>query len=155
MTQFVRDNLAELDASGKQALQDLIVALSAEAQLTPQRDADRQSTGAGVVERGKEALTGQFGCTDCHRFHDAGDLGTAPDLTGYGSLAWLEGIISNPAHEAYYADRNDRMPGFAADKEDPSRNVLTAEQIRLLAQWLRGDLRDLNLVSANLSSQHQ
>ena len=33
-----------------------------------------------------------------------------PELTGFGSRAGLIDFISNPAHERFYGDRNDRMP---------------------------------------------
>ena len=51
---------------------------------------------------------------NCHHFHDAGDLGTAPDLTGYGSREWMIGMISDPEHERFYGEKNDRMPAFAS-----------------------------------------
>lgn len=143
MAQWVNDNLASLDQESKTALQDVIVALSAEAGLASQRELDALATSSGVIARGREALTGKFSCTECHKFRETGDLGTAPDLTGYGSVEWISGIISNPAHERFYADRNDRMPAFAPESASPAQHALSADQIRMLAQWLRGDLREL------------
>ncbi len=63
---------------------------------------------------------------------------TNPDLTGYGSREWLIAIISDPAHKRFYGTRNDRMPAYAKDPEKPDQNVLSATQIELLANWLRG-----------------
>jgi ubiquinol-cytochrome c reductase cytochrome b subunit len=146
MSQFVHDQLSDLDAEGKTALQEVIASVSAEAELVGQRDVDAQAKADGMVERGREAIVDRFTCVDCHRFHDAGDLGMAPDLTGYGSLDWITAIISNPAHERFYADRNDRMPAFA-ESEQAERNQLTADEIRMLAQWLRGDMKDLSAAS--------
>jgi hypothetical protein len=33
------------------------------------------------------------------------------------------------------------MPAFAEDADDPDQNLLTEEQITLIARWLRGDDR--------------
>ncbi len=56
-----------------------------------------------------------------------------PDLTGFGSRQWLTAFISNPKHESFYGAHNDRMPAFGADGR------LTADEIGLIADWLRGD----------------
>ena len=58
---------------------------------------------------------------------------SSPDLTGYASREWIVGMISDPAHERFYGNRNDRMPAFGADQ------TLTEKQIELLADWIRGD----------------
>ncbi len=49
------------------------------------------------------------------------------------------GIISDPTHERFYADRNDRMPSFAADESEPANNLLSPRELVLLVDWLRGD----------------
>jgi ubiquinol-cytochrome c reductase cytochrome b subunit len=119
-------------------LQKMIAALSAEAHLTSQRDADRAA--AETIAEGRKLLAGALECTSCHKFHQDGDLGTAPDLTGYGSREWLLGMIGNPQHERFYdADRNDRMPSFAKDPHDPQANLLSPRELNLLVDWLRGD----------------
>ena len=79
------------------------------------------------------------GCIDCHRFHEEGALGTAVDLTGYASTEWLTGIIAKPTTENYYADRNDRMPEFAADPKHPELNLLSPRELDLLVRWLRSE----------------
>ncbi len=79
-----------------------------------------------------------FGCTDCHKFHGKGTLGDAPELNGYGSPAWIAGIIANPADKRFYGKLNDRMPAYAA-AADPAQNALNPEQIKLLTDWLRGE----------------
>ena len=72
-------------------------------------------------------------------FGDNGtDLGSAPDLTGWGSREWLVGIITDPTHERFYGDSNDRMPSFGKADEGAAP-MLTPQQIGLLADWLRGD----------------
>jgi hypothetical protein len=47
-------------------------------------------------------------------------------------------MISNPTHERFYRDANDRMPAFA-ENESGEGNLLDAQSIGLLADWLRGD----------------
>ena len=79
----------------------------------------------------------EFLCADCHKIGDAGDLGSAPDLTGYGSPNWLQEFISNPEHERFYPDTNDRMPAFA-DSDDITQNRLSPIELDLLVRWLRG-----------------
>lgn len=89
------------------------------------------------VERGRELLTGELSCTDCHRFGDAGELGSAPDLTGYGSAEWLAGMIGDPTGDRFYAgDHNDRMPKFA-EHTQPELNLLSPNELDLLVRWLR------------------
>jgi len=134
MVEFVHENLSDLDDEKKKALQDLIAAVSAEAKLPSQSKLDADTA---AIDRGREAFTTTFACTDCHKLHDDGDLGMAPDLTGYGSFEWLVMMISNPEHERFYKDRNDRMPAFGESKE------LSQEKIAYLAHWLRGDAVDV------------
>lgn len=78
-------------------------------------------------------------CTDCHRFGSEGDLGAAPDLTGYGSYEWMMGMVSDPTHERFYRDTNDRMPSFAKDLDDPKKNNVSARELSLIVDWIRGD----------------
>lgn len=90
------------------------------------------------VEFGRKAIVEEFSCIDCHKFHDDGSLGMAPDLTGYASREWLREFISNPAHERFYPDTNDRMPAFAAG-DDPAANRLSPQELEMLVAWLRGE----------------
>lgn len=110
--------------------------LSAEAQLSAQAESDRQQK--PEIEAGRKLLVEEFNCTECHKFHDEGDLGSAPDLTGYASRDWLKGMLSQPAGERFYpGKKNDRMPGFAADAVHPEQNLLSPSELDLLVQWLR------------------
>jgi len=120
----------------------IIRALSAEAQLKSQFDADK--TDAVDVNKGKklmEANPNRESCADCHAFHNKGS-GTGaqgPDLTGYGSRDWLIGIIANPAHKRFYGKENDKMPAFAESTSDPQKNVLRQQELEMLVDWLRGE----------------
>jgi ubiquinol-cytochrome c reductase cytochrome b subunit len=143
MVTFVKDNLATLDDGGKKKLKAIVVALSAEAALPSQADADQKAEKDKTLEKGRDAIAESFeqsACTDCHRFRDQGDLGSAPDLTAYGSRDWLVRFISDPAHEDFYRETNDRMPRFGASDHAPAiKPLLKAEEIDLLARWLRGE----------------
>jgi mono/diheme cytochrome c family protein len=91
------------------------------------------------VAAGRELIAGEFACIDCHKLHDNGDLGLAPDLTRYASREWLTAFISNPEHERFYPSTNDRMPAFAPNAEDTSTNRLSPEELALVVAWLRGE----------------
>ena len=105
--------------------------IKAEARLTSQREIDQRDQ--AIIQVGTGALIGdQMGCMDCHKFHDNGEE-SAPDLTAYGSREWLVAFISNPEHERFYGDRNDRMPAFGEEKS------LTPQEIGLVADWLRNE----------------
>ena len=136
MAGFVKNNLAELDADEKQNLEKVIAAVSAEAKLPAQQQFDAQDV--KTIQQGRKLLVNDFGCTECHKFHDKGKLGDAPELTGWGSPEWIAGIIRNPADVHYYGKLNDRMPAYAASTTDPAQNTLDVRQIELLVRWLRG-----------------
>ena len=137
MVTFVQDTLGELDEEEQAQLRLAVMALSAQAALPYQALDDERD--AGQVAQGLDDIVNLWGCTDCHRLGDAGDLGLAPDLTGYGSREWLIGMISNPAHERFYGDNNDRMPAFAESDDEPDSNRLSPDALGQLADWLRGD----------------
>ena len=136
MVAFVKGTLADLDADEKQNLDKAIAALSAEANLPAQQDLDAKD--AKLIEEGRKLISDDFGCTDCHKFHGKGTQGDAPNLTGYGSSEWIAGAIRNPAERRFYGKLNDRMPAYAPSADDPTQNTLTARQIELLTDWLRG-----------------
>jgi ubiquinol-cytochrome c reductase cytochrome b subunit len=135
MASFVSGDLKDKSATD---LADVIVALSAEAALPGQLVADAKDT--EQIARGREILAnGDVGCMDCHKFRDTDNGGTAPDLTGYGSRAWLTGMIGNPAHASFYGENNDRMPVFVKDPQDPKLNIISQQDLDLLVSWLRGE----------------
>ncbi len=139
MVEFVQN---DLEAEQEQ-LAAIVAVLSAEAKLVHQQELDAEADRDGTLAQGREAMV-DVGCIDCHRFHDEGDLGMAPDLTGYFSYQWLYDFIANPSHERFYdEENNDRMPAFAADSQQPAGNLLTPHEIKMLVQWLRGDRRQL------------
>jgi ubiquinol-cytochrome c reductase cytochrome b subunit len=132
MAKFVKKDIASFSPEQNAQLSNIVIALSAEAQLKAQREPDARD--ALLVDEGRKLVASEtMRCTECHQFRKTDEDATAPDLTGYGSREWLMGIIANPKHERYYGKRNDRMPAFADDK------ILGPQAIRLIADWLRGD----------------
>jgi ubiquinol-cytochrome c reductase cytochrome b subunit len=119
----------------------LVAALSAEAALPAQKDADEKAAGDGTLEKGREAMIDTFGCTNCHQYGEEGEGNTAPLLTGYGSREWIAGMIANPQGEGFYPDSNDRMPAFAGHAKSAGR-LLSDEEINLLARFIRGEPLD-------------
>jgi ubiquinol-cytochrome c reductase cytochrome b subunit len=98
-------------------------------------DGARVSRGEGIVKAR---------CTTCHLFGDEGDdadQGLAPQLAGYGSLAWITAQIANPGTKATYREsalapeRKGHMPRFDGD--------LSPEDIVLLARWVRARARGI------------
>jgi len=136
MVGFVQETFSDLGDDEKQQLRAAVAALSAEAGLKSQRDLDKAD--AALIAKGREAMTGNYDCSNCHKFGEKGRLGSAPDLTGYGSREWLVGIISNPAHKRFYGAKNDRMPLYA-ESADPAKNILSTHSVEILAAWLRGE----------------
>lgn len=144
MASFVESDLKDPDATNKEKIAQIIAALSAEAALPAQAEADKKATDDGTIAKGKKALEEMFAssaCTDCHKFGD-GSGGSGPDLTGYGSKDWLVKFIGDPSHESLYGKGNDRMPSFAASGPGPKGAILKPDEIDLVARWLRGEQVD-------------
>ncbi len=140
MADDVTGDLEDLDEDEQAALAALIVAISAEAKLPSQADADQQAADDGTIERGKSVFVDQdvSTCSDCHNFHDSEGDESGPDLTGYGSRQWLIDFISDPTQKRFYGEENDRMPSFAPP-DAPDRQLLTPAEIETIVDWLRGE----------------
>ncbi len=138
MVSFVQQDMPEAeDDEGRriftpEALRAVATALAAEAGW-PNLDAQ-------LVEKGRRLLADDSsGCAQCHKFHDAGELGSAPDLTGYGSLEWLVGMISDPNHERFYGhldSQQQTMPAFLVQPNSTNPAAVPHEVIEALARWL-------------------
>jgi len=118
---------------------DIVVAISAQAQLAYQGEQDEAD--AERIDRGL-SLAKQTCATYCHRVGESGQLGLAPDLTGYGSYEWMMGLVSDPSHERYYRRENDRMPSFAASLQHPVSNTASFTEISIIVDWLRDEYYD-------------
>jgi ubiquinol-cytochrome c reductase cytochrome b subunit len=130
MVKFVKKDAPDFD---KNDLNNVLVALSAEAQLPYQRQQDQSD--APSIKSGREILlkADPIRCLDCHTFGSKeGDEANTPNLTGYASRPWLIDFISNPGHQKFYGKKNE-MPAFGAKK------ILDEKSIGMIADWLRGD----------------
>ena len=132
MAKFVKKTFTDADAAKMDELKKVIAAVSAEAALRSQTNADQRD--AALIVQGRVLAAGEdMRCTECHQFRKKDEDATGPDLTGWGSREWLVGILANPKHERFYGKKNDRMPAFADDQ------ILDANAIGLIADWLRGE----------------
>lgn len=123
----------DMSAGAKDSLNKVQLALSAEAGLKSQAAADIRDS--ALIAEGRAIMRDtKAGCAECHQVHEfKGETGGGPDLTGYGSREWLKAFISDPAHERFFGDNNDRMPSFGKEK------TLTDREIGLIADWIRGE----------------
>ena len=131
MVKFVRDRVSAFTPERKEQLAKVILAVSAEAGLPAQREADTRD--AGLIDEGRATFSDDVSCANCHQFRNVDEEATGPDLTGYGSREWLVRFIGDPAHINFYGERNDRMPSYGRD------GMLSEHELRLIADWLRGD----------------
>ncbi|HEY1067994.1 MAG TPA: cytochrome b N-terminal domain-containing protein [Pirellulales bacterium] len=140
MLKFIKETVANYTPEQKTELNLAIKALSAEAQLPYQKELDEKDV--NQIELGRALLagtTGSLGCVDCHKFREAGDLGSGPDLTGYGSSEWVASVTKQPNSERFYAHRYGdnapkslSMPAFGEGEE-----ALSDDQIGMLVEWMR------------------
>jgi ubiquinol-cytochrome c reductase cytochrome b subunit len=129
MIYFVHNDLESL---GEGAAEKVAAALAAEGGF--ELDAKDKE----LVEAGQAILRDDSaGCAVCHPFHDAGSLGSAPDLTGYGTREWIMGMIADPGHERFYGHLENYEPGL--QKMPAFQERLSEEVIGHVADWLRGD----------------
>jgi ubiquinol-cytochrome c reductase cytochrome b subunit len=128
MVKFVKKNVSDY---APEQLKKVIAAVSAEAGLRSQGTLDAHDV--AIINEGRTLIKETMKCTDCHQFRAKDEDATAPNLTGYGSREWLVKFLNNPAHPDFYGQKNDRMPAFG------EKQILSEQQIGLLADWLRGD----------------
>jgi ubiquinol-cytochrome c reductase cytochrome b subunit len=133
MVNFVTNDLTDRDTWKPADIEAVIAAMAAEAGF-----ADAKAP-PDLIEKGRTLIADGERCGGCHKFGDNDmELGSAPDITGWGSKEWLVGILTDPTHERFYGDSNDRMPSFGK-AEEGAMPLLTSQQIGLVADWLRGE----------------
>jgi ubiquinol-cytochrome c reductase cytochrome b subunit len=132
MARFVQRGLSQLSPEQAPDLEKVVMAVSAEAQLSAQAAVDEADL--ADIELGRSLMSSEpINCTRCHTFREQIDGDQGPTLTGWGSREWIMGLLQNPEHEMYYGDDNDRMPAFGLDR------ILSETEIGLVTDWLRGD----------------
>lgn len=132
MVRMVQRRVAGFTHAEMEDLAKVIKAVSAQAALPYQAEAD-QADQAEIMEGTALISSASVGCTECHEFQGVVEQPLGPTLTGFGSREWLAGFIGDASHPRFYGDRNDRMPAFGPEQ------ILSDEEIRLLADWLRED----------------
>ncbi len=134
MVHFVKDDLTKWKV---EEIEDVIIALSAEAHLPEQADIDRRDKDR--IASGVALIKDDERCAGCHQFHDAGSGGDAPDLTGYGSASgcWRSSPIRRPT--ASMARGTTACRPFRRTSPVRTQNQLSPEALRLVADWLRHD----------------
>ena len=128
---FLNRKVRKYAADEREMLDAIAVALSAEAKLPSQVATDQ--TNVALIKQGIAYLEDDIGCIDCHAFGEPDPDADGPDLTDYGSRQWIIDFVKNPGHEKFYPENNDRMPAFGV------KEILTDNEIGLIADWLRGD----------------
>jgi ubiquinol-cytochrome c reductase cytochrome b subunit len=104
--------------------------LASNGEKTPPRDPAK-------VARGKTIVTER--CTTCHLFEGKGDdsdEGLAPELSGWGSAAWIRAQIENPATKTTY--REHALDPTARSRGHMPRfdGAIHGDDIDLLASWV-------------------
>ncbi len=102
---------------------------------------------AAKVAQGEKIVTER--CTTCHLFKGDGDISgqdTAPELSGYGSIAWTVAQVSNPGSPATYrpAALDPKEKGHMPRFDDQ----LSAADIDAVARWTRAQARKIPLRAA-------
>lgn len=80
---------------------------------------------AALAARGRATFESK--CMNCHVFEGDGSFldEPAPNLTGYGSRAWIRRQIDEPSSDLQYGELHD-MPAFAEKLEEHDRDMLVA-----------------------------
>ena len=131
MVRYILEKVPAYTDEEKVQLEKIIAALSADAKLPGQKAIDARDT--ALIAEGKKLITdGALECADCHQFHNDSP-GSGPDLTDYGSHAWLTEFLKNPGHDRFYGKKNDRMPAFGQTSRMSKRDL------DLLIRWMRGE----------------
>jgi len=110
--------------------QNVVFALSAQAQLASQRTVDQRDS-ARIAAGLTYMRNTDYGCASGHKFQDVGT--DSPELTGWGSREWMIAFINDPEHPRFFGRDNDRMPSFGKEKS------LSDREIAMVVDWIRGE----------------
>jgi quinol-cytochrome oxidoreductase complex cytochrome b subunit/mono/diheme cytochrome c family protein len=153
----VRKNRKEMTEAQKDE-QDATFDLIADWLATHPQGKPKDKNADDLFTRGYKAFTKTpGGCVSCHGYDGAkgGGGDSAPDLTGYGSAAWVRLMVMSPASPKRHAAANE-MPAFRNDQgpgaevqlqefRDANANVpviaLSDIDRELIIRWLVGDSR--------------
>ncbi|RPI80056.1 MAG: cytochrome c, partial [Planctomycetaceae bacterium] len=91
-------------------------------------------------------------CLQCHEMVIAGaplgsaGMSPAPELTQYGSEAWLRDFLLNPDARHHYGSRN-AMPSY--------KDRMSRDEFDVLVKWLRRQWLEPRAKGANVVESHQ
>lgn len=132
MARFVTRGIAGMDPALRAEIEKVILAVSAEAALPYQAEAD--AADRALIEEGRALFVDEdINCARCHTFPGVEEGDEAPDLNGWGSREWLLGMLHDPTHPRFYGEDNDGMPSFGVERS------MTPAEMGLVADWLRRD----------------
>ena len=137
MANWVKECVADKQVTEGE-LNTLVEFMVAQSEHTQRSAVDDSLVAAGLkfFVDGKDGVTACFECHAMKVDHDpegllsgeSSQIATgAPDLTAYGSAAWLRDFINNPGHKKFYGEHN-AMPGFAEQ--------LSARELDLIIDFL-------------------
>ena len=128
---FIKDTFTDFEPDEKQ---QVIHALSHEAAL--EVAARRRRPRCEDYRDGVSLI--KDNCTECHTFHGQGH-GKRPRPDGLRQPRLADRHRQQSGPQAILRNENDRMPAFAESATDPKKNILTRQELELLADWLRGE----------------
>lgn len=112
------DDMKSMNKLGKEALIAVTEYVFSQGYETGDPPYDKK-----LADEGKEIFADK--CMDCHIMGDEGaDIFDGPNLTGYGSIAWVQGQIKNGEEETHYGELNE-MPAFEGDLSDHDIRMVT------------------------------
>jgi len=84
-------------------------------------------------------------CASCHRMDDIGPAAgkdTAPDLTGFGTVAWAKRVLEEPDHDSMFGKTafKEMMPSMTKPPKDPEIakefTAMKAEDMNAITEFL-------------------
>ena len=128
MGEWTSENVPKMSAVEIDSVVEFIYAQSGAKDI----DAKKVEAGKEFFEIGNDNVAES--CSSCHAMKPVGadapleGGGNGPDLTGYGSEAWLKSFIADPGTKQHYGKKN-AMPGFS--------KRLSPEQMQMLVDWMQ------------------
>lgn len=110
---------------------------------TDETSADASATAddhrEAMIRRGRRYFMSV--CNECHSYEgERSGFFRAPEMYGYGSVAWIEKMIANPADDSRYGSKGKgaaQMPAF--------QERLSKDDRLLIAQWLHDVRKNISL----------
>jgi len=133
MANWVSENVPNMKVEEIDAVVEFLVAQSGRTDISPPLNPELVAAGKDFFELGSDDVAES--CVSCHAMKAVGDEealvggGSAPDLTGYMSEAWLKSFLKNPGAKEHYGKAN-AMPGF--------KERYTERELQLLVDWMQG-----------------